>query len=122
MRAVGLVVFPGGFGTLDELFEVLTLIQTHKVKPMPVLLFGREYWERMIDFQGLVDEGVINPADLELFSVRGDRRRGLGPSRARARDHGAPALTPAAAGIPERASAGGAAAGRAAASLCYAGC
>ena len=50
MRAKALVVFPGGFGTLDELFEVLCLIQTRKIKPIPVLLFGREYWERIIDF------------------------------------------------------------------------
>ncbi len=68
MRSVALVVFPGGFGTLDELFEVLTLIQTHKIRPIPVLLFGREYWERIIDFQALVDEGVISEADLTIFS------------------------------------------------------
>lgn len=68
MRAVALVVFPGGFGTLDELFEVLCLIQTHKVKPMPVLLFGREYWKRIIDFPALVEEGVVNSADLDIFS------------------------------------------------------
>lgn len=68
MRAVALVVFPGGFGTLDELFEVLTLIQTHKIKPIPVLLFGREYWERIINFPALVEEGVINRRDLDIFS------------------------------------------------------
>jgi uncharacterized protein (TIGR00730 family) len=68
MRAKALVVFPGGFGTFDELFEVLCLIQTRKVKPMPVLLFGREYWEKIINFQGMVDEGVINPEDLGIFS------------------------------------------------------
>jgi uncharacterized protein (TIGR00730 family) len=67
LRAIALVVFPGGYGTLDELFEVLTLIQTRKIKPMPVLLFGREYWEKMIDFRGMVEEGVIAPADLEIF-------------------------------------------------------
>ncbi len=67
LRAVALVVFPGGFGTLDELFEVLTLIQTGKIKPIPVLLFGREYWERIIDFQALVDEGAIAPRDLGIF-------------------------------------------------------
>jgi uncharacterized protein (TIGR00730 family) len=67
LRAVALVVFPGGYGTLDELFEVLTLIQTKKIKPMPVLLFGREYWEKMINFQGMMEEGVIAPADLEIF-------------------------------------------------------
>jgi len=68
MRAVALAVFPGGFGTLDELFEVLCLIQTRKIKPMPVLLFDREYWERIISFRGLVEEGVINADDLDIFS------------------------------------------------------
>jgi uncharacterized protein (TIGR00730 family) len=68
MRAVALVVFPGGFGTLDELFEVLTLIQTRKIKPIPVLLFGREYWERIINFPALVEEGVVKARDLDIFS------------------------------------------------------
>jgi uncharacterized protein (TIGR00730 family) len=68
MRSVALVVFPGGYGTLDELFEVLTLIQTHKIRPIPVLLFGREYWERIVDFGALVEEGVITRADLGIFS------------------------------------------------------
>jgi len=68
LRAVALVVFPGGFGTLDELFEVLTLIQTQKIKPIPVLMFGRGYWERIIDFHALVEEGVISPDDLDIFS------------------------------------------------------
>ncbi|MCX8032388.1 MAG: TIGR00730 family Rossman fold protein [Thermoleophilia bacterium] len=68
MRARALVVFPGGFGTLDELFEVLTLIQTRKIKPIPVLLFGRQYWERVINFPALVEEGVIEPEDLEIFT------------------------------------------------------
>jgi uncharacterized protein (TIGR00730 family) len=68
MRAVALVVFPGGFGTFDELFEVLTLIQTRKIKPIPVLLFGREYWERVVNFNALVEEGVVNPDDLKIFS------------------------------------------------------
>jgi uncharacterized protein (TIGR00730 family) len=67
LRAKALVAFPGGFGTLDELFETLTLIQTHKVKPVPVLLFGRDYWRRIIDFEALVDEGTIDPEDLDLF-------------------------------------------------------
>jgi uncharacterized protein (TIGR00730 family) len=68
MRAKALVVFPGGYGTLDELFEVLCLIQTRKIKPMPVLLFGREYWEKIIDFPAMVEEGVIEPRDTEIFS------------------------------------------------------
>jgi uncharacterized protein (TIGR00730 family) len=68
MRAKSLVAFPGGFGTLDELFETLTLIQTGKVRHIPVLLFGREFWERAIHFQALVDEGTIAPEDLGLFN------------------------------------------------------
>ena len=67
MRAKALVAFPGGFGTLDELFETLTLVQTQKVNPIPILLFGREFWERVINFDVLVDEGMISPRDLDLF-------------------------------------------------------
>ena len=67
MRAKSLVAFPGGYGTLDELFETLTLIQTGKIKPIPVLLFGRSFWERIINFQALLDEGNISPKDLEIF-------------------------------------------------------
>jgi len=68
MRAKALVAFPGGFGTLDELFETLTLIQTGKIKPVPILLFGQEYWERIIDFEAIADEGTIDIKDLSLFS------------------------------------------------------
>ena len=67
MRAKALVAFPGGFGTLDELFETLTLIQTQKVNPIPILLFGREFWERVINFNALVEEGMISAKDLDLF-------------------------------------------------------
>jgi hypothetical protein len=67
MRAKALVAFPGGYGTLDELFETLTLIQTNKIQPLPVLLFGREFWERVIDFEYLSQEGTISPQDIELF-------------------------------------------------------
>jgi len=67
MRAKALVVFPGGYGTLDELFETLTLIQTKKIHPIPVLIFGREFWERIIHFEALVEEGTISPEDIELF-------------------------------------------------------
>ncbi len=68
MRAKALVAFPGGFGTLDELFEVLTLVQTKKSKPVPVFLYGSAYWKRLINFDAMVEEGVISPEDLELFS------------------------------------------------------
>jgi len=67
MRAKLLIAFPGGYGTLDELFETLTLIQTKKIKPIPVLLFGREFWERIINFEILVEEGTISPEDLDIF-------------------------------------------------------
>ncbi|GAA4825307.1 LOG family protein [Sphingosinicella ginsenosidimutans] len=68
LRARAVAVFPGGFGTFDEAFELLTLIQTGKVKPMPILFFGRDYWNRVVNFEALVDEGVIAPADLDLFT------------------------------------------------------
>lgn len=68
MRAKGLVVFPGGFGTMDELFETLTLIQTGKMERIPVLLFGREFWERIIDFEALIEQGTISEKDMDLFS------------------------------------------------------
>ena len=61
------MVFPGGFGTLDELFETLTLVQTKKARPLKVLLFGESYWRRIIDFDALVDEGAIDADDLDLF-------------------------------------------------------
>jgi uncharacterized protein (TIGR00730 family) len=67
LRARALVAFPGGYGTFDELFEVLTLIQTRKIKPMPVVLVGESYWRRAVDFDFLVEEGVIDREDRELF-------------------------------------------------------
>lgn len=66
MRAKALVIFPGGFGTLDELFDALTLIQTKKIKPIPVLLFGKEYWKRVFNFEVMVQEGTIDLQDLDL--------------------------------------------------------
>ena len=66
-RAKALVCFPGGFGTLDELFEALTLIQTGKIEPIPVMLFGEDHWRRLVDFELLVEEGLIAPEDLQLF-------------------------------------------------------
>ena len=67
MRARALVAFPGGYGTMDELFETLTLIQTRKIKPLPVILFGTDFWKRAVDFDFLVTEGVIAPEDKNLF-------------------------------------------------------
>ena len=67
MRARALVVFPGGYGTLDELFESLCLIQTQKVRKIPVLLFDRAYWSKIIDFDALLEEEVISPHDLDIF-------------------------------------------------------
>jgi uncharacterized protein (TIGR00730 family) len=69
MRARALVAFPGGFGTLDELFEVLTLVQTRKARPVPIVLFGRDYWSRLLNLDMLVDEGAIAPEDLALYEV-----------------------------------------------------
>ncbi len=67
MRSIALVCFPGGFGTLDELFETLTLTQTGKSRARPVLLFGREFWTALINFDLLVDTGMISPEDVNLF-------------------------------------------------------
>ena len=69
MRARALVAFPGGFGTLDELFEVLTLVQTHKARAMPIVLYGSDYWGRLLNLQMLVDEGAISPEDLDLYQL-----------------------------------------------------
>ncbi len=66
-RARALVAFPGGYGTLDELFEALTLIQTKVIKPLPVILFGEKFWRKIINFEGLAEEGTIDPEDVEIF-------------------------------------------------------
>ena len=67
LRARAVCVFPGGFGTFDETFELLTLIQTGKIAPIPVLFYGKDFWNRVVDFEALVEEGVISPKDLDLF-------------------------------------------------------
>ncbi|MFN7123010.1 MAG: TIGR00730 family Rossman fold protein [Hydrogenophaga sp.] len=72
MRAKALLAFPGGFGTLDELFEVITLVQCKKAKPVPILLFGSDYWKRLINLDVLVEEGAISPEDLSLFQYVDD--------------------------------------------------
>ena len=68
MRAKALVAFPGGFGTLDELFEVITLVQTRKAKPVPIILFGTDYWKRLLNLDVMLEEGAISPEDLHLFN------------------------------------------------------
>jgi uncharacterized protein (TIGR00730 family) len=67
MRAKALVAFPGGFGTLDELFETLTLVQCKKARPLPIVLFGSAHWKRLINLEVLVEEGAISAEDLKLF-------------------------------------------------------
>ena len=72
MRAKAMIAFPGGFGTLDELFEVITLVQTRKAHPIPIILFGTEYWKRLLNLDVLVEEGAISPQDLNLFQYTDD--------------------------------------------------
>ncbi len=69
MRAKALVAFPGGYGTLDELFEILTLIQTHKTHKVPVLLFGSDYWQQVINFDHMLAHGTISPEDAACFQM-----------------------------------------------------
>jgi uncharacterized protein (TIGR00730 family) len=78
IRARAVAVFPGGYGTFDEMFELLTLVQTGKVRPLPILLFGREYWSRVINFPALVEEGVISPHDLDLIHWSEDAEEAWG--------------------------------------------
>ena len=72
MRAAALVVFPGGLGTFDEFFELVTLIQTGKMKPIPIICFDRHYWQRVINFAALVEEGMIAPGDTDIFTYADD--------------------------------------------------
>lgn len=69
LHARAVAAFPGGFGTFDELFELLTLVQTGKMKPVPIILFGKEFWGKVVNFDALADEGVISRANLELFHI-----------------------------------------------------
>ena len=68
-RSCGLVTCKGGFGSMDELFECLTLIQTRKIKPIPIALMGKDFWSKVVDFQLFVDEGMISEEDLDLFKI-----------------------------------------------------
>lgn len=72
MRANALVVFPGGFGTFDEMFEMLTLRQTHKAPPIPIVLYDEDYWRSVIRFEALIEHGMIAAGDLDLFAFASD--------------------------------------------------
>lgn len=69
MRAKAVAVFPGGFGTMDEFFETLTLIQTGRMERIPVVLFGEKFWKRVINLDALVEEGTVSPGDVDLFTI-----------------------------------------------------
>jgi hypothetical protein len=104
LRARALVVFPGGFGTLDELFEVLTLVQSAKIKPLPIVLAGEAYWRRVVDFDYLVRAGTIRRRDLSLFEYADTAaamwaaiRRALPPRKPRSRRRGSRLARPSAA-------------------------
>ncbi len=93
MRANALAVFPGGFGTMDEMFEILTLLQTQKASPLPVVLFGRAYWREVVNFEALFEHGMVSIEDLALFEIVDDAeaawesllRRGLSVPNPRVR-------------------------------------
>ncbi len=69
MRANALAVFPGGFGTMDEFFEILTLLQTGKASPLPIVLFNKKFWSQLVNFKLLVEEGLVTASDLQLFTM-----------------------------------------------------
>ena len=97
MRANALAVFPGGFGTFDELFEVLTLLQTRKAPPVAVVLFGRDYWTEVVNFAGLARHGMVDAADLALFGLVDEPEEGWAWLLA----HGLRAHTPAEEAVAE---------------------
>lgn len=72
LRARAIVAFPGGFGTMDEVFESLTLVQTRKIEPFPIILFGSDYWKRLINFDVFIEEGMASPEDLDYFAIVDD--------------------------------------------------
>jgi uncharacterized protein (TIGR00730 family) len=99
LRARAVAVFPGGYGTFDEMFELLTLIQTGKVRPLPIILFGKDYWNRVVDFNAMVEEGVIAPHDLDLLHWSEDAAEAWDFITNYYEDHGRP--VPVQSGPPE---------------------
>jgi uncharacterized protein (TIGR00730 family) len=97
LRARALVVFPGGYGTMDELFEVLTLVQTGKIAPLPVVLVGEAYWRRAFNPDFLLDEGMIGPEDHDLFWFAETAEEAWDGILRWYEDAGAPLLSPGAA-------------------------
>ncbi len=100
LRARALVAFPGGYGTLDEVFETLTLVQTRTIPPVPVVLVGEDYWRRAVDFDFLVDEGVIEREDRELFWFAESAEDIWASILAWHERRGSPLLTPCGPGLP----------------------
>lgn len=94
MRARAMLAFPGGFGTMDELFETLTLVQTHTMRPIPIILFGKDYWERIVDFDAFVEEGTIDPKDVEIFSYAETADEAWSIIEAWYAEHGVPEQSP----------------------------
>ena len=90
MRAKAMVAFPGGYGTLDELFETLTLVQTGKKRPLPIVLFGKEFWGRLLDFNYLAETGMISWEDTKLFKVVEKAEEGWAHIRQFWNDHRVP--------------------------------
>ncbi len=98
MRANGLAIFPGGFGTLDEAFEILNLRNTNKASPLPIVLVGRDYWNEVVNFTALLDHGMISPGDLDLFDIVDTAEEAWESMMRRGLKRGAPPLGPAGTG------------------------
>ncbi len=99
MRANGLAIFPGGFGTFDEAFEILNLRNTNKASPLPIVLVGRDYWNEVVNFQALADHGMISPGDLDLFDIVDTAEEAWESMTRRGLKRGQPPLGPAGTGV-----------------------
>ena len=94
MRARAMLAFPGGFGTMDELFETLTLVQTNTMRAIPIILFGEKYWRRVVDFDAFVEEGAIDPEDVGLFSFAETAEEAWHAITSWYEKHGPPVMNP----------------------------